>query len=512
MPGPRSQPGTPSRWSSDAGDAGHGISGVQASVPYFRHVNDDDMPPSGKTGYLYGSISGPETPGITVQPPRRAPVKGNLRVQKSFDPSIGRQRSKGDSKRRSWDGNYEPEIREHLEPKWVPGGAQAGAPGHAGRSSPQRPPGSTANPLQESQGWSVSGAGAPVPNLGAYQYRDDDEEVEQDDNVMASYASMTPSEVQPSAPAAPAAPPAMAQALANDAAALLEAARGSRPRDAEGQNLENLDEQFYERLSKLRDDHQRNLNEISRLYESSVEAGGDGSEQPMMQQQMRSEPQPEMARPEMTMPEMMSDAEAGMADPDDNRPWWQRDDKDYGEVLRRLKALDIPLPPGAGGPSPSADTQDAERDKRALYSWSAEGGPGAGEGPWGEREAKTKRPASAPRARRKEEAGGDKDGWIARSTVPQPFKFDSRPKRPSIMAERTSYDLEVKRRLDQAECSTRFRAEPIPPTTMLPLFEKQEREKEAVRAKRVADRFQYLQETSGIQTQSPPRLEFQRGF
>ena len=232
----------------------------------------------------------------------------------------------------------------------------------------------------------------------------------------------------------------------------------------------------------------------------------------MMQQQMRSEPQPEMARPEMTMPEMMSDAEAGMADPDDNRPWWQRDDKDYGEVLRRLKALDIPLPPGAGGPSPSADTQDAERDKRALYSWSAEGGPGAGEGPWGEREAKTKRPASAPRARRKEEAGGDKDGWIARSTVPQPFKFDSRPKRPSIMAERTSYDLEVKRRLDQAECSTRFRAEPIPPTTMLPLFEKQEREKEAVRAKRVADRFQYLQETSGIHTQSPPRLEFQRGF
>ena len=312
----------------------------------------------------------------------------------------------------------------------------------------------------------------------------------------------------------PAVPPSadLLPVFGDDAAALLEAARGSRPRDAEGQNLENLDEQFYERLSKLRDDHQRNLNEISRLYESSVEAGGDGSEQPMMQQQMRSEPQPEMARPEMTMPEMMSDAEAGMADPDDNRPWWQRDDKDYGEVLRRLKALDIPLPPGAGGPSPSADTQDAERDKRALYSWSAEGGPGAGEGPWGEREAKTKRPASAPRARRKEEAGGDKDGWIARSTVPQPFKFDSRPKRPSIMAERTSYDLEVKRRLDQAECSTRFRAEPIPPTTMLPLFEKQEREKEAVRAKRVADRFQYLQETSGIHTQSPPRLEFQRGF
>jgi hypothetical protein len=64
------------------------------------------------------------------------------------------------------------------------------------------------------------------------------------------------------------------------------------------------------------------------------------------------------------------------------------------------------------------------------------------------------------------------------------------------MAERTSFDLEVKRRLDEAECSTRFRAEPIPPTTMLPLYEKQEREKEAVRAKRVADRFQYLQETS----------------
>lgn len=254
MPGP--QPGTPSRWSSDAGT--DRLSDVQASVPYFRHVLDDDMASGGKTGYLHGSVSGPETPDITVQPPRRAPVKGQLRVQKSFDPSIGRHREKGDSKRRSWDGAYEPEIREHLEPKWVPGGAQAGAPGHAGRSSPQRPPGSTANPLRESQGWS---AGAPTPNPSAYQYRDE-EEAEQDDNVMASYASMTPSEVQAPAPAAP----PMAQTLANDAAALLEAARGSRPRDSEGQNLENLDEQFYERLSKLRDDHQHNLNEISRLY------------------------------------------------------------------------------------------------------------------------------------------------------------------------------------------------------------------------------------------------------
>ena len=66
------------------------------------------------------------------------------------------------------------------------------------------------------------------------------------------------------------------------------------------------------------------------------------------------------------------------------------------------------------------------------------------------------------------------------------------------MAERTSYDLEVKRRLDEAECSTRFRAEPIPPETMLPLYEKQEREKEAARAKRVADRFQFLQEMSDL--------------
>ena len=61
------------------------------------------------------------------------------------------------------------------------------------------------------------------------------------------------------------------------------------------------------------------------------------------------------------------------------------------------------------------------------------------------------------------------------------------------MSERTQYDMEVKRRLEQAEENTRFRAEPIPATTMLPMFEKQEREKEALRAKRVEKRFQWLQ-------------------
>jgi hypothetical protein len=492
MPGPGSQPGTPSRWSqmSEPHERPEGtkLSDVQASVPYFRHVNDDDMQGGGgggKTGYLHGSVSGPETPDITVQPPRRAAAHGELRSQKSFDPSIGRARSKGDSQRRSWDGAYEPEVREHLEPRWVPGGAPPNAPGHEGRASPQRSSASRANPLRTSAGWAGGGGGGPEPNPAAYKYRDEDlaETAEQDDTVRASYASMAPSEAQ--APAPEAAP--MAQTLATDAAALLEAARGSRPRD-DGQNLENLDEEFYARLSKLRDDHQRNLNEISQLYESSVEASHEPQAQQPAPQYNEPQPQPE----QMAMPEMMSEAEA-QGQGDDSRPWWQRDDKDYGEVLRRLKALDIPLPPGAGGPGQSSDKQDAEKDKRALYSWSAEGGGGgSGESPWGERK-KSRRPASAPRARGKEE---DKDGWIARSTTVQPFKFDSRPKRPSIMAERTSYDLEVTRRLEEAECSTRFRAEPIPPTTMLPLFEKQEREKEAVRAKRVADRFQTLQEMS----------------
>ena len=399
-------------------------------------------------------------------------------TQKSFDPSVGRKRQAGDSKRRSWDGAYEPQIKQPFEPKWVPSGAPAGAPGHAGRSSPQRKSADRGN-LRTSQGWDDSGGAEMFQQYAAAAA------AEEEDDVMASYNSLAPSEAAPP----PAVPDSLAAKTAAGASALLEAARGSRPRD-EGQDLEHLDEEFYSRLSKLRDDHQRNLNEISQLYESSVQAEAGQLPAPQL------EPQPQ---PQEMAGGPMDAAEAAEEPQEDTRPWWQRDDKDYGEVLRRLKALDIPLPPGAGAGgggryAPSADTLDAEKDKRALYSWSAEGPPG-GEGadsPWGARGKTTRRPSSAPRARPKDK---DKD-WMARTTVPAPFKFDSRPSRPSIMAERTSFDLEVKRRLDEAECSTRFRAEPIPPTTMLPLYEKQEREKEAVRAKRVADRFQKLQEDS----------------
>ncbi len=449
-----------------------------------------------KTGYLHGSVSGPETPDITVRPPRRPGGHGQLRAQKSFVPSIGRQRGKGDSERRAWDGTYEPQVRNHTEPRWVPSGAPPNAPGHEGRSSPQRERAGSGNAasLRMSDGWTDrqnfeetedrTDLAAPM-TMAHHESLED-----RYDTVRTSYASA------PSEPPAAQNPTPIAQTLASDAAAMLEAARGARPRD-EGQDLENLDEEFYSRLSKLREDHQRNLNEISQLYESSVEA----SYEPQPQQSASDEPQP---HPELAMPAMMSEAEA-QGPPEDNRPWWQRDDKDYGEVLRRLKALDIPLPPGAGGPAQSHEQQDAERDKRALYSWSADGAAGgAGESPWGDRQ-KARRPASAPRARRKSAGAADKDGWVARSTIVQPFKFDSRPKRATIMAERTSYDLEVKRRLEEAECSTRFRAEPIPPETTLPLYEKQEREKEAVRAKRVADRFQYLQETS-----DPPSCYYQK--
>eukprot|EP01052_Picozoa_sp_SAG31_P029512 SAG31_NODE_2940_length_4882_cov_7.133807_3_plen_69_part_00 len=68
--------------------------------------------------------------------------------------------------------------------------------------------------------------------------------------------------------------------------------------------------------------------------------------------------------------------------------------------------------------------------------------------------------------------------------MPKPFKFDRRPKRSSIMAERTMYDVEVQRRLEAAEISTRFRAEPIPHTTTLPLYEQQQARAEAVREAR----------------------------
>ena len=484
---------------------------LQASVPYFRHVNDDDIRGASKHGYLHAAVSGPETPNLTVRPPRRGGVRGELRPQKSFEPSIGRQRAKGESNRRSWDGSFEPELKNQMEPRWVPGacaralcvarflsdslpcvcvpgGAPPNAPGHEGRVSPQRSGGAKAVPLRTSAGWSKR---ERLYEEEDSEYREgmdtghDESVEEQHDVVRTSYASAAPSEPPATQDTAP-----NARTLAADAAAMLEAARGARPRE-ESADLENLDEEFYSRLSKLREDHQRNLNEISQLYESSV----DATYEPQPQQHAHDDYDEQQAEAQMPMPPMMSESDAqGLAE--DNRPWWQRDDKDYGEVLRRLKALDIPLPPGAGGRSQTHDKQESERDKRALYSWSADdGGGGGGDSPWGDRQ-KTRRPASAPRARRKDAGGADKDGWVGRATVPQPFKFDSRPKRPSIMAERTSFDLEVKRRLDEAECSTRFRAEPIPPTTMLPLYEKQEREKEAVRAKRVADRFQYLQETS----------------
>ena len=215
--------------------------------------------------------------------------------------------------------------------------------------------------------------------------------------------------------------------------------------------------------------------------------------------------------------------EDGLAGGSGSAPWWEQDDKEYDQILDRLKKLDIPLPPqatGSGGgnsrrPASAPRERSSMPDKQTLYTWD---GP-ANDAPWGERREQTRpmmRPRSAPRVRastgqldaaRRGVAGYDADGsvWTGRPTVPKPFKFDRRPKHSSIMAERTMYDVEVQRRLEESELATRFRAEPVPHTTTLPLYEQKEARAEAVRQTRIAKRFQELQQQS-----NPPNCYYMR--
>ena len=134
--------------------------------------------PALRAGYLHGSVSGPETPNTSVHPPKLPDDKLGQPVatQKSFDPSVGRKRQAGDSKRRSWDGAYEPQIKQPFEPKWVPSGAPAGAPGHAGRSSPQRKSADRGK-LRTSQGWDDSGGAEMFQQYAAAAAAEEEDDV-----------------------------------------------------------------------------------------------------------------------------------------------------------------------------------------------------------------------------------------------------------------------------------------------------------------------------------------------
>ena len=186
-------------------------------------------------------------------------MQAGAQTQKSFPGPAMPGRDEGYSTRRSWDGSFQPHLGapSKARPEWVPGGARSGAPGSDFRPDqpPERMPshGPRLQPSHHRAPVAYPGPSEAWARLGS-------DAAEHDDHVvMSSFSS--------SGAPAPAPAPAVRAAINVEPPPAMEA-RGHRPREEEDE-LEHLDEEFYQRLSKLRAEHQRNIDEISRLYDSS---------------------------------------------------------------------------------------------------------------------------------------------------------------------------------------------------------------------------------------------------